>query len=1120
MSVGRIPLAIVVSIAGLLLVACAQEAQAMGSLEIIVEGNATVSSGYPVKFLLKDSPGNAVAGETISLNVSSPDNNSAFNAYNLTTDTSGMASAILFTSTKSGVNRIVAEHDGYAGTLTTALDLEVMPSSPAIIYTYPGPTLRPADEYNVFSCAVRVTDVYDNPVPNVETNITVNEGTEYRRTAIYTDVNGIAQFTVGPAGYSHLENVSIEVAGLPQQVIHVRFLDPANIVVLDYPNNVIAGENATVTVAFYEDSARNVPAAGVPLTFYVSSKDNLATPSAYSDITDENGLISFEFKTSPRVGNPNIPNIVVVGNDDLRGGLAQAIIFGTGGVVSSLTIECDPKSPVFADGVSGYKLKLRATDAGGNPVEGADVLMVRDLATNYSYTTNQYGVVTVDIGPSIYVTDTQIEVSCQGIENSTVLYYLAGPPARTVIKAIPDVIASSDVNTPPGSEDVHTTEVIGLVTDEWYHPLPGEPIAIASANMTAGNITGPVTGTTDCNGEFYTKFTLGDFCDGMGTVPIIAQSGSISSTFNIKYTNTSFLSIDSIIVPRDPVVNESITVSISVKGMGWNNRPKPADVMLVMDRSGSMDWYADTVWPEDGTPKKGYTAPNGGYELIGTYVSTGTTPFQVMLSSPYTSYKNGSYYYLMVKDPSGKACYTRNGTSKNGAQVHHSSNENYAIFNNPKIGTYSIYGMLIKSGSDTAEYSSMIVVQPKRLGQSSDRNSAAKVAAREFVNNMTTKDQVGYVTFSTSASTNRHLSTMIGSNKSSMYNSINGTSASGGTNISSGINAAVAELCSSRARPESNKVIVILTDGYSQYPEYDKISADAARDRGIKIFTIGMGMADEDTLIEIASKTGGRYYRVSSQSELIESFNDIATNIKEVVAENSQMDISTNNVMVNGVASPDVEYVMDSAVITNTTGTKVYAPVSNPSIAYSSDRYSLTWNPGTIKLNEVWKVTYKLKVTRGGAITPILNESAISFTDGEGNTCITPLVEDSVFARDSGGPSIGPSGDIISVRISDSLKNGTAMTSLYQRIDWTVEYTGSKEYVQKVWYRKVGDRNWNFLYQGPNGTATGNYYFDWNIANKQAYNYTIMVNATDFDEEGRDERTLEKPYSSGNIILQ
>ena len=72
-----------------------------------------------------------------------------------------------------------------------------------------------------------------------------------------------------------------------------------------------------------------------------------------------------------------------------------------------------------------------------------------------------------------------------------------------------------------------------------------------------------------------------------------------------------------------------------------------------------------------------------------------------------------------------------------------------------------------------------------------------------------------------------------------------------------------------RGRSGVKHVAILLTDGYSQSPANDIAEAYNAKNDGIMIFTIGMGMADEATLRRIATITGGDYYNVTNDEDLI-----------------------------------------------------------------------------------------------------------------------------------------------------------------------------------------------------------------------------------------------------------
>ena len=117
-----------------------------------------------------------------------------------------------------------------------------------------------------------------------------------------------------------------------------------------------------------------------------------------------------------------------------------------------------------------------------------------------------------------------------------------------------------------------------------------------------------------------------------------------------------------------------------------------------------------------------------------------------------------------------------------------------------------------------------------------------------------------------------------------------------GTAIGTGIAVAVNRLRKSEAK---SKVVILLTDGVNNRGEIDPITAaKAAEAVGVRIYTIGAGSMgtvmqkvdggifgprlvpvkveiDEETLREVASTTGGRYYRATSEKKLEEIYDEI-----------------------------------------------------------------------------------------------------------------------------------------------------------------------------------------------------------------------------------------------------
>lgn len=94
-----------------------------------------------------------------------------------------------------------------------------------------------------------------------------------------------------------------------------------------------------------------------------------------------------------------------------------------------------------------------------------------------------------------------------------------------------------------------------------------------------------------------------------------------------------------------------------------------------------------------------------------------------------------------------------------------------------------------------------------------------------------------------------------------------------GTNGSSAIKTAIDLFEHSTA---SNKYIVFLTDGKDTEVSYSysDLTADA-KNKGIVIYSIGLGTADVDLLTEIATNTSGKYYHASVANDLYDIYDGI-----------------------------------------------------------------------------------------------------------------------------------------------------------------------------------------------------------------------------------------------------
>lgn len=174
-----------------------------------------------------------------------------------------------------------------------------------------------------------------------------------------------------------------------------------------------------------------------------------------------------------------------------------------------------------------------------------------------------------------------------------------------------------------------------------------------------------------------------------------------------------------------------------------------------------------------------------------------------------------------------------------------------------------------------------------------DRITAAKRIAVEFISQRPA-DRMGIVVFAGESYTQCPLTT----DRPTLINlmkEINCGVIEDGTAIGNGLATAVSRLKESDAK---SRVIILLTDGVNNTGEIaPQTAAEIAKTFGIRVYTIGVGAMgeapypvmtpygpdvqkikveiDEPLLKEIASKTGGKYFRATDNTKLLSIYNEI-----------------------------------------------------------------------------------------------------------------------------------------------------------------------------------------------------------------------------------------------------
>jgi Ca-activated chloride channel family protein len=174
-----------------------------------------------------------------------------------------------------------------------------------------------------------------------------------------------------------------------------------------------------------------------------------------------------------------------------------------------------------------------------------------------------------------------------------------------------------------------------------------------------------------------------------------------------------------------------------------------------------------------------------------------------------------------------------------------------------------------------------------------NRLEASKQVAKEFIDSRRT-DRIGLVVYAGEAFTSCP-TTLDHYVLKAQLDKVDGENIDPGTAIGTGLGTAVARL---RSDSLTSKVVILLTDGSNNTGSITpEIASELAVAKNVKVYTIGVGTngnalspvvtpfgvrfenipveIDEETLIKIAEKTGGKYFRATDNEALKSIYNEI-----------------------------------------------------------------------------------------------------------------------------------------------------------------------------------------------------------------------------------------------------
>ncbi|MDI6867929.1 Ig-like domain-containing protein [Methanoculleus sp.] len=859
-------------------------------------------------------------------------------------------------------------------------------------------------------------------------------------TAVTTGTSGTAAATFSPGTASGVAVITARAGTVEETFFLPIDHGPANrITYLDYEFEVAAGTVTVITVGLADRYGNPVDDTRVPETvrFSVGSVcddavfiDDGGVPVPEIERTvNATGFVQVPFRTGRTVGE-NIVRIAVPSGGIDRYISIRGLPTGHPAAIAVLVNpDADPNPYQPADGQSTFTLTYRLFDAWGNPAAGRDIRVTTTLAGEDTIlTTNGSGVACLTYGPKD--TTGRITVTATAVDNtsvtvSQVVEFVHTAPVEMLLSASPQSMPSLDV---PGSQPA---TLRAKVVDVKGNPVGGEEVAFAIRNVDTGEfaqVAAPYlsapSAVTDEDGYAVVRFYPGAFTTdrrdprwsaaARGECGVVATWNGTTRTIPLAWENYPYLSVEATVSPETVAVNDTVDVTIRLKGDGWAFRPDPVDVVLCTDRSGSM-LYDD--------PDRMHSVREAAKVFVDQF--------------------SENYDRAAAVSFGGKGRISRPGASS-GIGAHEIDND----YTYPK--TYSDYATL-----DTGLTYDLQAVKDALDGIVPDHGTPLRHGLKVSIDHLVAGADGGSVKAVVLLSDGDYnwygdpLARGSGSTRSSPDGY--------GTLTRNYYRYEDLPLrWQNLAAYAADNEIRIFTISYSE-----SLSGDA-----------------RSTLQSIAESTGGRYYHAPAPDALGPIYADIAGALKTEAGVNTTINIDFGTIQVNSeereggrvfsyVYEDGVSTVIESAV-ENETGHYVIVPrrTLNQTDDWNDDR-NLAFEIGTVHLGQTWEATFRLRVLTDGNINIFGPGSAIRFNDA------AELALPDTFV--TAVPDLSNTGfGSATLALSNPRYTCAEPVEEILSVAWDLTYTGTGTVTESVEYSNDGGLSWvRFDVLSPDGTVVG-----------------------------------------------
>jgi len=930
-----------------------------------------------------------------------------------------------------------------------------------------------------------------SPLPDIPVTFSLDDPAMGTLSAASTSTNNLGKATVRftPSTRSGNAGIRVSAGHDPVEATFDQKIDhcvPKTIANLTYPHEATVGSTVLLSLTLHDqygnpvdnrrETALSLPPEYVTMT--VSSPEGNARffDGSESSVTasipvDTQGFVN----TSLQLEKKPVDHVILIDPSPPQIPSRWITITAIADGIPHSVDRHPSTSALYApaDGASKIDLFYTFYDEYGNRAGKREIQFTATTVTGTttaSYSTSSAGEIRISYGPVI--TLGEVTITCTAVDNEAVhdtvaLHFYHTTPVAMLLTANPLVIPSADLDSGI------TADIRAKVIDARGNPVPGESVHFSLQSVDIGDYTTTsdalldgTEGVTNEDGLAIVKFSPSGFTtdpdhpgyskNATGSAVIAAVWNGEEKTVSVSWKNYPFLSISTMVEPETVAVNETINVTVKIVGDGWALQPDPVDVVLVIDTSGSMT-------KTDVSPNRMAAARKSAKEFVSQMdLESGRDRVAV------ASFSSTATLLLPLTNDPDAVNAAIDGLAANGATImrrgyyegiRHLKEEGRPGAVKAVIlmgdGDWNLHGSPLATGigyPDTASDQSVRY-------QSYETTYGIALSAYPWSGSTYDFSNEGYEWYSDLPEPKGVCDVIMSWRR---YWPVN---------------------------TSSNGVLIqgsVSLDGQHTNQNMSVYAMSGTPDKQVRVYTIGFAetldsRVEQDITI-LSEATGGSYLWAGDEEDLTAVYTQIAGELITEAGVNTKLHLSHEFVLINNEmmigGGPDGAFTyIPKTMIRSWRNDKVIIPEyfvdqSEEWHGSPAPAYSLLFDVGTIQLNQVWEVRYSLMARKGGNINIYNSNSMVTFENAPDEGLGIPTTYLTVI------PSMEVAGlQNHPLKIFNLRPTAPGHISTTLPVAWDLEYSGSGEVTQQIWYTIVDPMiHATFGFNGP---------YQWQLAGTQ-----------------------------------